>query len=56
MRQARTTSILGGAFGHSCAGVPETGQIGVYPCVFGSTALPTTCANPLHAGRFQQFS
>jgi hypothetical protein len=40
MRQARTTSILGGAFGHSCPGVPETGQIGAYPFAFGSNRSP----------------
>ncbi len=40
MRQARTTSILGSAFGHSCPGVPETEKIGAYPRAFGRTAAP----------------
>lgn len=44
MRQARTTSILGSAFGHSFPGVPKTAQIGAFLRVFGANRGP----GPLH--------
>jgi hypothetical protein len=49
---AETVAVVG----HSCAGVPETGQIGVYPRTFGPRPVPANRANPLHAGRFQPLS